>query len=127
MLLSLLLLHEDLLFHVLGVAGQTVGVEVVVALGLCESFFLLSREKGIFEGFLSKELCNHPAELGFHFHVSGIHGDLVLAEPPIIICWAAAPLPQQLLGCCFLFQMSETLLMSIRKDFMTDFSACVPV
>lgn len=41
MLLSLLLLHEDLLLHVLGIAGQTVGVEVVVALGLCECFFLL--------------------------------------------------------------------------------------
>ena len=40
-LLSLLLLHEDLLLHVLGVAGQAVGVEVVVALGLCEGFSLL--------------------------------------------------------------------------------------
>lgn len=38
-LLSLLLLHEDL--HVLGIAGQAVGVEVVVALGLCEGFSLL--------------------------------------------------------------------------------------
>lgn len=75
MLLSLLLLHEDLLLHVLGIAGQTVGVEVVVALGLCEGFFLLSKEKGIYEEFLSKELCNNPAELGFHFHVSGIMGN----------------------------------------------------
>lgn len=83
MLLSLLLLHEDLLLHVLGIAGQTVGVEVVVAMGLCEGFFLLSKEKGIFEGFIRKE-CNHPAELGFYFHVSGIHRELVLvlAEPP---------------------------------------------
>lgn len=127
MLPSLLLLHEDLLLHVLGIAGQTVGMEVVVALGLCEGFFLLSREKGIFEGFLCKELCNHTVELGFHFHVSGIHGELVLAEPPNIICWAAPPLLQQLLGCCFLFQMLQTLLMSICKDFMTDFSVCVPV
>lgn len=129
MLLSLLLLHENLLLHVLGIAGQTVGVEVVVALGLCEGFFLLSREKGIFEGFLNKELCDHLAELRFHFHVSGIHGELVpvLAEPPSIFCWAASPLPQQLLGCCFLFQMLETLLMSACKDFMTDSSAWPPV
>lgn len=75
MLLSLLLLHEDLLLHVLGITGQTVGVEVVVALGLCEDFFLLSKQKGIFEEFLSKKLCNHPGELGFHFHVSGIMGN----------------------------------------------------
>lgn len=40
-LLSLLLLHEDLFLHVLGIAGQAVGVEVVVALGLCEGFSLL--------------------------------------------------------------------------------------
>lgn len=40
-LLSLLLLHEDLLLHVLGIAGQAVGVEVVVAVGLCEGFSLL--------------------------------------------------------------------------------------
>ena len=41
MLLSLFLLHKDLLLHVLGIAGQAVGVEVVVALGLCEGFSLL--------------------------------------------------------------------------------------
>jgi len=40
-LLSLFLLHKDLLLHVLGIAGQAVGVEVVVALGLCEGFSLL--------------------------------------------------------------------------------------
>lgn len=40
-LLSLLLLHEDLLLHVLGIAGQAVGVEVVVAVGLGEGFSLL--------------------------------------------------------------------------------------
>lgn len=110
MLLSLLLLHEDLLLHVLGIAGQTVGVEIVVALGLCEGFLLLSREKSVFEGFLSKGLCNHPAELGFHFHVSSGHGELglVLAEAPNSFCWAASPLPQQLLRCCFLFQMLES-------------------
>lgn len=105
MLLSLLLLHEDLFLHVLGIAGQTVGVEVVVAMGLCEGFFLLSREKGIFEGFIRKE-CNHPNELGFYFHVSGIHRELVLvlAEPPNTFSWAASPLPQQLLGHYFCFK-----------------------
>lgn len=59
-LLSLLLLHEDLLLHVLGVAGQAVGVEVVVALGLCESFSLLQRRKGSFKGFPSTGLCSLP-------------------------------------------------------------------
>lgn len=47
MLFSLLLLHENLLLHVLGIAGQTVGVEVVVALGLCEGFPLLWTRRGI--------------------------------------------------------------------------------
>lgn len=46
-LFSLLLLRENLLFHVLGIAGQAVGVEVVVALGLCEGFPLLWMRKGI--------------------------------------------------------------------------------
>lgn len=46
-LFSLLLLHENLILHVLGIAGQAVGVEVVVALGLCEGFPLLWRRKGI--------------------------------------------------------------------------------
>lgn len=53
MLLSLFLLRKDLLLHVLGIAGQAVGVEVVVALGLCEGFPLLWRGKGSFKGFLS--------------------------------------------------------------------------
>lgn len=47
MLFSLLLLQENLILHVLGIAGQAVGVEVVVALGLCEGFPLLWRRKGI--------------------------------------------------------------------------------
>lgn len=46
-LFSLLLLQENLILHVLGIAGQAVGVEVVVALGLCEGFPLLWRRKGI--------------------------------------------------------------------------------
>lgn len=60
-LLSLFLLHKDLLLHVLGISGQAVGVEVVVALGLCEGFPLLRRGKGSFEGFLSTALCNLPS------------------------------------------------------------------
>lgn len=64
-LLSLLLLHEDLLLHMLGVAGQAVGVEVVVALGLCEGFSLLQRRKHSFKGFLSTALCSLPSQSGF--------------------------------------------------------------
>lgn len=60
MLLSLLLLHEDLLLHVLGIAGQAVGVKVVVALGLCEGFSLLQRRRGSFKGSLSTGLCSLP-------------------------------------------------------------------
>lgn len=61
MLLSLFLLRKDLLLHVLGIAGQAVGVEVVVALGLCEGLPLLQRGKGSFKGFLRTAWCNLPS------------------------------------------------------------------